>query len=203
VSAHQTEMKILNVKWDRGWIPILYPAFQRGVLVKVRLGESIRSLLSEQFGVTQEYVRNRIQTAFLNGKPVDDFDTAVVGEGSVLTLSGALPGLAGATLRKGGYFSSLRASLSYQNEPGERAGREGFITVRIFNILLPELAPVLLSHGIFFPKQEFTAILQELGPKERADWLRRGEKDAATRGAETGANEELGDADYIEVRSGE
>ena len=90
------------------------------MLVKVRVGESIRSLLSEQFGLTQEYVKNRIQTAFLNGKPVDDFDTAVVGEGSVLTLSGALPGLAGATLRKGGFFSSLRASLSYQKNPGRR-----------------------------------------------------------------------------------
>ena len=202
MSAHQTEMKILAVKWDPSRIPLLYSAFQRGVLVKVRVGESIRSLLSEQFGLTQEYVKNRIQTAFLNGKPVDDFDTAVVGEASVLTLSGALPGLAGATLRKGGFFSSLRASLSYQNESGEKAGIEGFITVRIFNILLPELAPVLLSHGIFFPQKEFTSLLQELGPKDRADCLRSGEKDAAARAAETGANEELGDADYIEVRTG-
>ena len=200
---HHKEMKIQTVKWDRSRIPLLYPALQRGVLVKVRLGGSIRSVLCEQLGLDPDYVKNRIQTAFLNGKPVDDFDTALVGEGSVLTLSGALPGLAGATLRKGGFYSSLRASLSYRNEPGEGAGKEGFITVRIFNILLPELAPVLLAHGIFFSKQDFASVLRELGPEEGAERLRSGEKDAAARGSETGASEFPDDADFIVVRTEE
>jgi hypothetical protein len=173
------------------------------VFVKVRLGGSIRSVLCEQLGLDPDYVKNRIQTAFLNGKPVDDFDTALVEEGAVLTLSGALPGLAGATLRKGGFYRSLRASLSHRNEPGERAGKEGFITVRIFNILLAELAPVLLSHGVFVSKPDFAAFLEDLGPEERAERLRRAEEDAAARGAEPGGTELPGGADSVEVRSGE
>lgn len=203
VSDHHPEMKILTVKWDRSRIPLLYSALQRGVLVKARLGGSIRSLLCEQLGLNPDYVKNRIQTAFLNGKPVDDFDTAVVGEGSVLTLSGALPGLAGATLRKGGFFASMRASLSYQSKPGEREGKEGFITVRVFNILLPELAPVLLAYGIFFSREDFSSLLQELSPKDRANCLRGGEREAVSFKSETGGSEGVTEKDFIEVRAAE
>ena len=198
---HRIEMKIHAVKWERSRIPLLYPAFQRGVLVKIRLGGGIRSLLCEQLGLDPDYVKNRIQTAFLNGKPVDDFDTAVAGEGSVLTLSGALPGLAGATLRKGGFFSPMRASLSYSGEPGERGEKEGFITVRIFNILLPELAPVLVARGIFFSKKDFASFLRELGPKDGTDCLRSGEKEAAPSEPEARESEGLAEAEFIEVRT--
>ncbi len=197
----RTEMKIQTVKWEQSRIPLLYPAFQRGVLVKVRLGASIRSLLSEQFCLDLEYVKNRIQTAFLNGKPVDDFDTAVVGEGSTLTLSGALPGLAGATLRKGGFFSPMRASLSHQDDSGSGEGKEGFITVRIFNILLPELAPILLSYGIIFPRQEFSSLLQELAGKDRAEFMGRAEEKTAPFDSRGGENRGIAAADFIEVRS--
>jgi hypothetical protein len=203
VSDHHPEMKILTVKWDRSRIPLLYSALQRGVLVKARLGGSIRSLLCEQLGLNPDYVKNRIQTAFLNGKPVDDFDTAVVGEGSVLTLSGALPGLAGATLRKGGFYSSMRASVSYTKEAEKREERAGFITVRIFNILLPELAPVLLAYGIFFSREGFASLLQELSPKDRANCLRGGEREAVSFKSETGGNEGMTENDFIEVRAAE
>jgi hypothetical protein len=203
VSDHHPEMKILTVKWDRSRIPLLYSALQRGVLVKARLGGSIRSLLCEQLGLNPDYVKNRIQTAFLNGKPVDDFDTAVVGEGSVLTLSGALPGLAGATLRKGGFYSSMRASVSYTKEAEKREERAGFITVRVFNILLPELAPVLLAYGIFFSREDFSSLLQELSPKDRANCLRGGEREAVSFKSETGGSEGVTEKDFIEVRAAE
>jgi hypothetical protein len=195
-------MKILTVKWDQPRILPLYGALQRGVLVKARLGWNIRSLLCEQLGLNPDYVKNRIQTAFLNGKPVDDFDTAMVEDGDILTLSGALPGLAGATLRKGGFFSPMRAALTHQNESGPKQEKEGFITVRIFNILLGELAPVLLSHGIFFPKWEFVSLLQELSPEERAELIGGGEKETAPGGGVTEKSEEIAAADFIEVRTG-
>jgi len=195
------EEKIQTVKWERRRIPLLYPALQKGVLVRVRLGVSIRSLLCGQLGLDPDYVAKRIQTAFLNGKPVDDFEEAVVGEGAVLTLSGALPGLAGATLRKGGFYSSMRASVSYTGEPGKERGKEGFLTVRIFNILLPELAPVLLARGIFFPQKEFAAFLEELGPKERTDYLRDGGGGEVPRQPEAGEPRETGEGAWVVVQS--
>jgi len=97
----------------------------------------------------------------------------------------------------------MRASLSHHNESGIRKEKEGFITVRIFNILLPELAPVLLSHGIFFPRQEFASLLQELAPKERAEFMGSGEKQTVPSGSETGENEGIAEADFIAVRIGE
>ncbi len=200
MSDDHREMRSHIVKWDRSRIPLLYPAFQRGVLVKIRLGGSIRSLLCEQIGLDPDYVKNRIQTAFLNGKPVDDFETAVGEEGSVLTLSGALPGLAGATLRKGGFYSSMRASVSYTKEAERREERAGFITVRIFNILLPELAPVLLAHGIFFPGEEFASLLRDLSSKDRANCLPSGEKGRLAFKSETGGKEGRTENDFIEVR---
>ncbi len=96
MTDHRAERKILTAEGEQSRMALLFPALQRGVLVKARLGESIRSLLCKQFGLDPDYVKNRIQTAFLDGKPVDDFDSAIVREGSVLTLSGAMPGLAGA-----------------------------------------------------------------------------------------------------------
>ena len=203
MSDQQKEMKILTVNWDRSRTPLLYSALQRGVLVKVRLGGNIRTLLTEQFDLNPDYVKNRIQTAFLNGKPVDDFDEAVVSEGSILTLSGALPGLAGATLRKGGFFSSMRASVSYTKEPKKKEGKEGFITVRIFNILLPELAPVVLAHGIFFSGKDFGSFWQELAPQDRRDCIASRGKRPAPPESEMKENEEMAGADFIEVRADE
>jgi hypothetical protein len=188
------EMKIQTVHWERSRIPLLYPAFQRGVLIRVRLGGDIRSLLCDQLGLDPDYVAKRIQTAFLNGKPVDDFDEATVGEGAVLTLSGALPGLAGATLRKGGFYSSMRASVSYAKGAEREEEQEGFITVRVFNILLRELAPALLAYGIFFPEREFLSLSEELKPADRTAYLRNGA------GADKEAQERRGDI-FIRVQS--
>ena len=147
-------MEIVPLKLEENRISLLYPFLQKGIFVKVRLGCSIPSLLCDQLGLNPDYVKNRVQTAFLNGKPVDDFDSAVVGEGAVLTLSGAMPGLAGATLRKGGFYSAMRAALSHQENHERKEGKEGFITIRIFNILLSELAPVLRDQGIYLGKED-------------------------------------------------
>jgi hypothetical protein len=42
----------------------------------------------------------RVSTVCLDGHPVDDLDACLLGDGSRLALSGALPGLAGACLRR-------------------------------------------------------------------------------------------------------
>ena len=48
----------------------------------------LRDLLRNQFDVNPDYVKDRIRTAFLNGKPVDDFSTAIIESGATLALSG-------------------------------------------------------------------------------------------------------------------
>ena len=160
-------MEIVPLKLAENQISLLHILLQKGVFIKARLGCSIRSLLCDQFGLSPDYVKNRIQTAFLNGKPVDDFDTAVIGEGSVLTLSGAMPGLAGATLRKGGFYSAMRATVTHRDNSERGEEEEGFITIRVFNILLNELAPVLLAFGVYLRKDDFNDFVEGLSIEER------------------------------------
>jgi len=166
-------MKIVSRIWEKERIPLLYPIMQKGVKVRVRPGSSVQSVLCEQFTLDPEYVARRIQTAFLDGNPVDDFSSAKVFDGSILALSGALPGLAGATLRRRGIFSPMRAALSHRDRARHDEKNEGFITLRIFNILLGELTPVFLERGIYLGKDEWEALLRGLSPRDREGLERR------------------------------
>jgi len=94
-------------------MPSFFQLMQRGFMVKIRVGCSIKSLLCNQLGLSQEYLEERIQTILLDGRPVDDVESAIVKQESTLALSAALPGLVGATLRKGGYYAPLRSHISH------------------------------------------------------------------------------------------
>lgn len=76
------------------------------------------------------------------------------------------------------------------------------ITVRIFNILLPELAPVLLSNGILFSRQEFASFLREMTPKDRAEFMRSSKEEVAAFESETEENQKIAPAVFIELRIG-
>jgi hypothetical protein len=89
-------------------IPRFFQLLQQGFAVKVQAGCSVKTLLCEQLGLSPEYLEERIQTIFLDGRPVDDVNSAIIEDGSTLALSAAMPGLAGATLRKGGYYAPMR-----------------------------------------------------------------------------------------------
>jgi len=75
-----------------------FPLLRQGFMVRARVGCSIKTMLCEQFGVSPEYMEDRIKTIFLDGKTVDDVDSAIIKDGSTLALSAAMPGLVGATL---------------------------------------------------------------------------------------------------------
>ncbi len=130
-------------------VALFTPLVQEGVRVDVDLGRPLRSILCDQLGLDPQYVDERIQTVFLNGRPVDRMETAMVPDGSVLALSASLPGLLGATLRKAGFYASLRRGITHVEEEGRshRGGR-GRITLKVFNVLLRELAPGLLARGV-------------------------------------------------------
>ena len=64
----------LSLTLDPDKIQGFFPLLQRGFMVKVQIGCSIKTILCEQFGLDPEYVEDRIQTIFLDGKMVDDID---------------------------------------------------------------------------------------------------------------------------------
>jgi len=146
-------------------IPHLFQILQQGFMVRVQVGGSVLTLLSRQLGISPEFLEGRIKTIFLDGKPVDDLDSAVIKEGSTLALSAALPGLAGATLRRGGAFASLRSQITHSGRETPTAQREGFIVLKLFNLLMDELGPAFLRRGVFMKWGLLKEFLQKL-PKD-------------------------------------
>ena len=143
-------------------IPYLFQLLQQGFTVRVQVGCSVRALLSQQLNISPELLEGRIKTIFLDGKPVDDMDSTIIKEGSTLALSAALPGLAGATLRRGGTFASLRSQITHPGDDTPIAQREGFIVLKLFNLLMEELGPALLHRGVFIKKEVLKEFLRNL-----------------------------------------
>jgi hypothetical protein len=126
-----------------------FPLLQKGFIVKAQVGCTIKTFLCQQLGLDPEYLETRIQTIFLNGKPVDDVNSAIITEGSTLALSAALPGLAGATLRKGSYYASMRSQISYKEMAPTKSPHNGMILLKLFNLILKELGPTFLKKGVW------------------------------------------------------
>lgn len=143
------------------------PLFQQGFVFKTRVGVSIETFLCADLGLDPQFVQERISTIFLDGKAVDSIATALLREGSILALSSAMPGLAGATLRRGGPYASLRASISYRENAGSAPVGKGRITVKLFNLLIGELGPLFLERGIGVTSAELRAFLQNQGAEFR------------------------------------
>lgn len=125
---------------------------RRGMLVAAPLPANLDRLLSEALQIPRAYAEGRIQTVFLNGRAVDDVPAAMVSDGDVVTLSAAMPGLVGATLRKGGKVASLRSGLSHHPHCLEvEAILPGVVTVKLFNLVCAELGPAFLRRGVVLP----------------------------------------------------
>ena len=133
---------------DVSLIPFFFQLLQKGFRVEGSVGCSVRAFLCEQHGVAPEYLEKRIQTIFLDGKPVDNVDTAIVRDGATLSLSAALPGLVGAVMRRGGYYASMRDQISYKEEVTSSKTQSGKVLMKLFNLPLRELGPMFLERGI-------------------------------------------------------
>lgn len=145
---NNTVIKIsLTVKPDR--LSLFSPLLGQGFTLTIRTGISVRDLMCLQIGVSDDYLDHRIQTIFLDGKVVDNVDTAVIRQGSTLALSAAMPGLAGATLRRGGAYAAMRSQISHKNNTADDSAENGTVMLKLFNIVALELGPMFLKQGIW------------------------------------------------------
>ena len=141
---------IISIVVKDKMVPFFFQLLGHGFSMNVQTGCSVKELLCQQFGISEDYLEERIKTIFLNAKVVDDVNTANVTEGSTLALSGAMPGLVGAILRSGGYYASMRSQISFdQNKPSPLPGA-GKITLKLLNLVVKELGPAFLEKGIWF-----------------------------------------------------
>lgn len=152
----------IDTKDRKGLLHLL----ESGLRLDVMVGCSLARLLCEQIGIPKDYLDNRIQTLFLNAKAVDDVDTATVGDGAVIALSAAMPGLVGATLRKGGTFSGLRAAISQRDTGAAEGLVPGTITLKLFNLVAEEMGPDILARGALFPGKRLADYLDTAAPPD-------------------------------------
>lgn len=131
---------------------------QRGFLIKAHVGCSVYQFLREEIGVSPDTIEN-IQSIFLDGRPVDDLESAMIKDGSILALSAAMPGLVGATLRRGGAYSSFRNTITYRETDVQCISGEGFVRVKLFNLLMNQLGPGFLTKGIFVKSSDLMSLL--------------------------------------------
>ena len=142
-------------------LPAFRTLFQQGIGVTIQTGTSLEDLLCCQWQISRDYVMNRISTLFLDSKPVDDLPAAVVHDGATLALSGAMPGLIGATMRRGGVLASFRNGITYCETSEGDAGGRGRITLKLFNLLIDELGPQFLARGIWVRHSRLAELFPE------------------------------------------
>jgi len=163
VKKYPTVSLSLTLEPDK--IQDFFPLLQGGIMVKVQVGCSIKTILCKQFGLSPEYVEDRVKTILLDGKTVDDIDSAIIRDGSILALSAAMPGLAGAILRRGGDLALLRSQTTYREEKEYTLRREGVVVLKLFNLLVNELGPGFLKEGVLVKPEDLDAFLMSL-PEE-------------------------------------
>lgn len=122
---------------------------QAGGLVECLTGITLNRLLDEEFGIEAE-IRPRLDVFFLDGKPVDEPDKAIVPDGSRLALAGGLPGIAGLAMRSGGPLVGMRPDITHrQDEYAAPSGPvPGRVEVALLSLALKLLAAHFLRRGV-------------------------------------------------------
>ena len=135
---------------DEVLVSCFYALLQQGVMIRCRTGCSVAAFLRDELKAGEETIE-KIQSIILDGKPVDDLETAWIKDGSTLALSAAMPGLVGATLRRGGAYSSFRSAITYHETKETSEPGEGVVRIKIFNLLMSGLGRDLLKKGVMVP----------------------------------------------------
>ena len=162
------EMETLALQLSADRLSTFFPLLQKGVTVPATVGCTLKSLLCDQFAIPADYVTDRITTIFLDNSPVDDLDRTIIQDGSRVTLSAAMPGLVGATMRRGGFYAALRQGISHVLDSVDAAGEGGTVRIKLFNLLLAELGPLILARGLILERGEMSDLLKGL-PGQPAD----------------------------------
>lgn len=154
-----------GISYSAGPSEVAAAAFQAGVWVVARPEESLRDFMAASLGFPASYIEGSVSTVFLDASPVDDIDAAVVRPGCLVALSGAMPGLVGAVMRRKSPYASFRKAISHTGESvaeaaGDggikatgghdgRAGAKGSCLVRLklFNAVLRDMGRPVIERG--------------------------------------------------------
>jgi hypothetical protein len=148
----------VRLTWDAERLPELLILLSRGVMIKTRLDSSLRSVLCRELGTNREFLLKRVSAAFLDGKTVDDLDSAMLAPGSTVALTGCLtePFLLHAFSQRW-FPPETHEEKSQFCAKSTSPAREGFITLKILNVLIQDFGPHLLESGVWLDTKSLEA----------------------------------------------
>jgi hypothetical protein len=155
----------LTISVSGNFISSFLGLIRSGFTADVTVGCNLQDILSNQLGIEENYLQDRVQTIFLNNSPVDDTAGATVDDGATISLSAAMPGLNGAVMRKGGILASLRHSISLHQSNVCIEPRQGKIKLKLFNLVAKEIGPDFLARGILVKGQALAQIIATQTPR--------------------------------------
>ena len=144
--------------------PSLNLILQSGVLLPCRTGICLHTLFAHDLAVPAELLE-RITVFFLDGKPVDNLETAFAHEGCRIALAAGLPGAAGLAMRLGSPLAGLRPGITHLDKTHEAVKEHSYITLALFSLSMPMLAPHFLAQGVYVTP---TQLAQYVSPESRA-----------------------------------
>lgn len=128
-----------------GWFTLM----SGGVDVELTVNMDVRSVVTRELGIDDDYLEERIRTIFLDGSPVDDVGVAMVRDSMDLTLCAALPGAMGICMRRDSPLKAYRSGITHCEDCEQiSAPRPGRITLKLFNFIAREQGPNLLARGV-------------------------------------------------------
>lgn len=141
---------------------ILHYELQGGFLVSSIEGLTITSFLTTSCDISETYIREKIKTIFHNGNPVDDPNCTRLQHGSIVAVSGAMPGLVGAMMRMGSPYAAMRESITDRSENIIETGHSIYVKLKLFNVILNDLWSGFLRKGVIFEKEKIIQLIKKI-----------------------------------------
>ena len=56
----------------------------------------------------------------------------------------------------------MRSTISYKEETQGEISHQGWVGIKLFNLLIPEMAPFLLKRGVWIERKDFHELIEKL-----------------------------------------
>jgi len=141
------------------------PELQKEFYIISAEGRTIYSFLTEDCGLSDEYISAKVKTIFIDGGPVDDIFNTKIKTGGVCALSGAMPGIVGAMMRIGSPYAAMRESITIKPDETAESEKEIIFGLKIFNAILSDMGLEFLRRGILLEKKRIFELFAKYGRK--------------------------------------
>jgi len=125
---------------------------QSGIEMTTEANIPLGKFLCSCPGFSEQYLAETVQTIFLNGTALDDLQTPLNAPHPVVALSAAMPGLAGAILRRNSLHSALRTKTGLDKTQHSASGPLA-VTLKLFNRIARDKGELLLTRGVVIASQ--------------------------------------------------